>query len=27
MEEGRGGGASDIVKVKRRGSGLKPQAL
>ena len=27
MGEGGAGGASDLVKVKRRGSGLKPQAL
>ena len=26
MEEGRPGGASDLVKVERSGSGLKPQA-
>ena len=25
-EEGGAGGASDLVKVERRGSGLKPQA-
>jgi len=27
MGEGGAGGASDLVKVERRGSGLKPQAL
>ena len=26
MEDGGGGGTSDLVKVKRRESGLKPQA-
>ena len=27
MGEGGAGGTSDLVKVERRGSGLKPQAL